>query len=37
MFDPKWNDIPNTIANYFEKLKQANIENVRYVTIMASG
>ncbi|EKE28805.1 MAG: Orotidine 5'-phosphate decarboxylase [uncultured bacterium (gcode 4)] len=37
MLDPKWNDIPNTIENYFKKLKESDLKNVDYVTIMASG
>ncbi len=35
MFDPKWSDIPNTIENYFTKLHNSGIQNVRFVTIKA--
>lgn len=36
MLDPKWNDIPNTIENYFKRLSNSKLNNVSYVTIMAS-
>lgn len=37
MLDGKWNDIPNTLWNYLEKLAKSWIENVEFLTIMASG
>lgn len=36
MFDPKWNDISNTVENYLTKLKNRDIQNVKYLTVMAS-
>lgn len=37
MLDWKWNDIPNTLWNYLEKLAKSWIENIEFLTIMASG
>lgn len=37
MIDAKWNDIPNTIWNYIEKLEKSWIENIEFLTIMANS
>lgn len=36
MIDWKWNDIPNTVCNYFDKLENSKLQNVEFLTIMAS-
>lgn len=37
MIDWKWNDIPNTLWNYLEKLVKSWIKNIEFLTIMANG
>lgn len=38
MLDPKWNDIPNTITNYFYQLKQSPLwEQTDYITLHTNG
>lgn len=38
MLDPKWNDIPNTVANYLNKLDKSWLgNNTKLLTLMASG